>query len=116
MGTMSLFWNIGTLDGKQLRAGMMGGAGLNTMTSNYIRKYGLEKEDRRSAFADSLKRCREEQVDVLIGNHVDQNDMVKKYPLLRAGQTDIFVDSSAWGAFLDLSENRLAKLLADDPM
>ena len=116
MGTMSFFWNIGTLDGKMLRAGMMGGAGLNTMTSNYIRKYGLEKEDRRSAFADSLKRCREEQVDVLIGNHVDQNDMVKKYPLLRAGQTDIFVDSSAWGAFLDLLENLLAKLLADDPL
>ena len=60
--------------------------------------------------------CRGEQVDVLIGNHVDQNDMVKKYPLLRAGQTDIFVDSSAWGSFLDLSENRLAKLLADDPL
>ena len=115
-GTFSFFWNIGEKDGRTLRAGMMGGAGLNTMGSAYIRKYGLEKEDWRGAFADSLKRCRSEHVDVLIGNHVDQNDMVKKYPLLKAGECDVFVDSSSWGTFLDLTEQRLAKLLADDPL
>ena len=115
-GTMSLFWNIGSLDGKTLRAGMMGGAGLNTLTTGYIRKYGLEKEDWRGAFSSTLARLAEEQVDVLIGNHVDQNDMVNKYPLLEAGNENVFVDPSLWQNFLTLTRQRFDKLLAEDPL
>jgi hypothetical protein len=55
-------------------------------------------------------------VDILVGNHVDQNDMVQKYPLLAAGETDVFVDAAAWQNFLNLTKQRFAKLLADDPL
>ena len=115
-GTMSLFWNAGVRDGKTLRAGMMGGAGLGTLGSKYIRKYGLEKEDWRGAFASTLDRLMGEQVDILVGNHVDQNDMVQKYPRLLAGETDVYVDAAAWQNFLNLTKQRFAKLLADDPL
>ena len=115
-GTMSFFWNIGSLDGKELRAGMMGGAGLNTMGSKYIRKYNWQEEDWRGDFARSLERCRKETVDVLIGNHVDQNKMVERYPLLRAGNENIFVDPRDWNEFLDICEKRLKDLLISDPL
>lgn len=115
-GTISYFWNAGTLDGREIRAGMLGGAGMNTLTSKYIRKYGLEKEDWRGAFAKTLERCRKEHVDLLIGNHTDQNELLEKYPLLAAGRTDVFVDSSMWGKLLDTVEKRFRDLLASDPL
>ena len=115
-GTFSFFWNAGTLDGRELRAGMMGGAGLNTMSSGYIKKYGLAGEDWRGKFAASLQRCRKEHVDIFIGNHADQNQTVEKYPLLRSGKSDAFVDPGMWGSFLDLCQKRFDDLLINDPL
>ena len=115
-GTFSFFWNAGEREGKPVRAGMMGGAGLNTLHADYIRKYGLEAEDWRGAFAASLRRCRQEHVDLFIGNHTGQNHMQEKFARLRAGDADAFLDENAWGEFLDKCERSLAKLLAEDPL
>ncbi|MBQ7208376.1 MAG: MBL fold metallo-hydrolase [Lentisphaeria bacterium] len=115
-GTFSLFWNAGEKDGRTVRAGMMGGAGLNTMASWYIRKYHLEEEDWRGAFAASLERCRREHVDLFIGNHTGQNRMKEKFFRLQAGDADAFIDENAWGKFLDGCEKDFSALLEKDPL
>ncbi len=115
-GTFSFFWNAGELDGRSIRAGMMGGAGINSMESWYIRKYHLEKYNLREAFAGSIERCRREKVDVVIGNHVGHNKMQQKYPLLAAGNENIFVEPSRWNAMLDEFAASLEKLNISDPL
>ena len=70
----------------------------------------------RGAFAASLRRCRQEHVDLFIGNHTGQNHMQAKFARLKAGDAAAFIDESEWGTFLDKCEKNLADLLARDPL
>lgn len=114
-GSMSFFWNM-EVDGKNYRAGTMGGAGLNTLTSAYIHQFHTEHEDWRGVFRKSIARCRQEKVDIFIGNHVGHNQTVKRYQLLCDGDKYAFVDPTAWPTFLDLCEEKLNKIEIEDPL
>ena len=114
-GTFSFFWDI-EFEGKIYRAGTMGGAGLNTMQSWYVKKYALESENWRGAFRSSIARCRREKVDIFIGNHANQNQTPEKYQELLAGNKLAFYDPEAWGKFLDGCQAALDKLEAEDPL
>lgn len=114
-GTFSFFWTVHSPEG-DVRAGTMGGAGINTMQSDYIRKYGLEHEDWRGMFAKSLARCRREQVELFVGNHCWNNHTPERYQRLQAGDSRAFLDREAWGRFLDEVEASFRKLLKDDPL
>ena len=114
-GVISYFWDIEE-DGKVYRAGTFGGAGLNSMEKYYIEKYDLAKEDWRGAFRRSLSRCRQEKVDVFIGNHANQNQTSERYQRLLDGDKLAFVDPEAWGKFLDGCQAGLDKLEAEQPL
>ena len=114
-GVFSYFWDI-EFEGRIYRAGTMGGAGLNSMQSDYIRKYDLAAEDWRGAFRRSIARCRQEKVDVFIGNHANQNQTPERYQQLAAGKKLAFVDPEAWGKFLDGCQEALDKLEISDPL
>lgn len=114
-GTFSFFWNI-EVDGKIYRAGTMGGAGKNTLVSEYVHKLGLEKENWRGAFRQSIARCRREKVDVFVGNHCGQNQTPERYQRLCAGDKNAFLDPEAWGNFLDQCERTLNTLEIEDPL
>ncbi len=114
-GVFSFFWNV-EQDGRVYRAGTFGGAGLNSLTADYLRKYHLEKEDRRGIFRRSLDRVKTEKVDVFIGNHVSQNQTPERYRRLTEGDPLAFVDPAAWGNFLDGCEDRLNELEKTDPV
>ena len=114
-GTFSFFWNV-EVDGKIYRAGTMGGAGINTLKADYIRKLHLENENWRGAFRNSIARCRKEHVDVFIGNHAGQNQTAERYQRLLAGDKYAFLDPAAWGKFLDKCEDNLNKLETEDPL
>lgn len=114
-GTFSFFWDIKD-DGKVYRAGTMGGAGINSMESSYIRKLGLEKEDWRGAFRKSIARCRQEKVEIFIGNHAGQSNTKERCARLFAGEKLAFVDPEAWRLFLDKCERNLDRLEREDPL
>ena len=114
-GVISFFWNVED-QGRIYRAGTFGGAGLNSMSSNYIRKYRLENEDWRGAFRRSILRAKQEKVDLFIGNHVGQNQTPARYQQLKDGNPLAFVDPEAWGKFLDKLEISLNKLVTEDPL
>lgn len=115
-GTFSFFWDVGGSDGRTVRAGTMGGAGVNTLASDYIRRYDLAREDWRGALRRSLARCRREKVELFIGNHTWQNDTEGKYARLRNGDPDAFLNPPDWRNFLDEVEGKLDRLEADDPL
>ncbi|MBO4649382.1 MAG: MBL fold metallo-hydrolase [Lentisphaeria bacterium] len=114
-GVISFFWNVED-DGKVYRAGTFGGAGMNSMQSAYVHKYHLEAEDWRGAFRRSIRRAKQEKVDLFIGNHAGQNQTPQRYQRILAGERLAFVEPGAWGKFLDGCEEALNKLEAEDPL
>lgn len=115
-GTFSFFWDVPGENGETVRAGTMGGLGFNTLEKAYIRKYRLEGEAWRGALSRSLARCREEKVDLFIGNHVWNNDTPGKYERLRQGERDAFVDPGEWLRFLDDSQEKYENFLRENPL
>ena len=67
-GTISFFFETEE-GGRTYRVGMFGGAGANTMAQG-----NFDYEGCREDYRNSLHRLQKEKVDVLIGNHVWNND------------------------------------------
>ena len=89
---------------------MFGGAGLNTMV-----KTAFDFDGCREAYLVSLQRLKQETVDVFIGNHTWNNDTYGKGRRLLAGGENEFIDSSLWPKFLACYEERLLKIISEDP-
>lgn len=106
-GTISLFFDI--REGENVwRAGMFGGAGLNTMVPG---KYDFD--GCREAYLASLARMREERVEVFLGNHTwNNNTYGKAQKLAQTGEND-FIDDRIWGQFFDAYEARLRELMRE---
>lgn len=107
-GVMSFF--ITLKDGTV--AGMQGGAGMNSMKAAFLRAYGLSF-DCRTRFKESLVRLAEEQVDLMLGNHPNQNDTASKMQRILAGESDV-LDREEWQRYLKALDRRIDKLMATD--
>lgn len=114
-GVISFFWNV-EHKGEIYRAGTFGGAGFNSLCADYIRKYHLEQYDLRTAYRRSLRRMKEEKVDLFIGNHVGQNDTPARYEKLKNGDETAFIDREAWMTFLENCEASFEKFEMKDPL
>ncbi len=96
-GTMAFFFNV--TDGtRTLRAAMHGGVGENSMKGEYLRKYGISPEIRKM-FVPAIMKIIDEPVDILLGNHVHNNDTVGKSLRITATENP-FIDKTAWKEFL----------------
>lgn len=107
-GTISLFFDAEE-NGKVYRVGMFGGAGLNTLVPS-----AYDFEGCREAYFDSLRRLKNERVDVFIGNHTWNNGTYSKSLRLLAGGENDFIDDRIWLEFLSTCEGRLEKLIAEE--
>ena len=96
-GTKAFFFDVS--DGKTtLRASMHGGVGMNSMKRNFLDKYGLST-DIREKFVPAIESFMNEKVDILLGNHVGNNDTVGKGDKITE-DFNPFVDATAWKKFL----------------
>lgn len=96
-GTMAFFFDV--TDGKRtLRAAMHGGVGRNSMYKEFLDKYGLSYETREK-FVPAIDSFIEEHVDILLGNHVGNNDTVEKSKCMTE-DFNPFIDDTAWKKFL----------------
>jgi len=105
-GSISYFFDVEE-QGKTFRVGINGGPGLNTLTTEYMEKYGLPMS-RREDYMKSLRRMQGREVDIFIGAHPGQNGTLEK----RAEMTDSrnpFIDRDAWPRFLGGLEAAAAK-------
>ena len=96
-GTLTMFFNV-TDKGRELRAGMFGGAGLNTMSKAYLDKYGLP-HSMREIFLDSIDRVLDMVPEVHIGNHLGDNKHKEKCAAM-GKDSNPFVDGESWKWFL----------------
>ena len=75
-GSMSYFFAI--RDGQQeYTVGIHGGPGLDTLTDDYLAKYGLSNEARHH-YLESLEKLKARAPDIFIGAHPGQNDTLGK--------------------------------------
>ena len=96
-GAMSLFFGVS--DGtRHLRAALHGGAGLNSMRREFLEKYSLPLTCRQD-FLSAMDRLAAMDVDIFLGNHVEQNQTPERRERLLSGDTEAFVDREAWGTF-----------------
>jgi len=111
-GTMSFFFDVYEGD-KKYRAGMFGGAGTNTMKRDFLIERGLPF-DCRDKFAASINRLLQEKVDVMLGNHVDNNDTVGNLEKMKTSSHNPFINSERWYNFLNYRKERLLKTIEED--
>lgn len=97
-----------------LKAAMHGGIGLNTLTSAYSRRFGLGTSW-REAYAASLDRLEDLQVDVVLGNHPKQSKTFEKLEL-NADGTNHFIDPDEWKQFIRTTRETYIKTMAKDPI
>lgn len=108
-GTMSYFFPVTGPQGT-FRVGMQGGPGLATLMDEYLHRFALPTS-LREAYRDSIRRLREEQVDIHLTGHPSQSHIVQRRDRL-AEDPLAFVDPQRWPAYLDQLERFWAKQFA----
>ncbi len=106
-GVMSYFVNVEE-NGESLIAGMFGGAGMNSLSADWLNKKGLSF-DLRDKFRASLNKARREKVDIVMGNHTSHNETAKKRETILSGGR--IADKEEWGRMLQMFEKRLDDML-----
>lgn len=109
-GVLSFFINIRTSE-KEFVAAMFGGVGFNTLTTEFLSAYNLSSAC-RYVLRESLRKVIDEPVDIVLGNHPNQNDTTGKLRRVLLGE-DIS-DKSEWKSFLLAKEQQLNDKIAKD--
>lgn len=109
-GVLSFFVNIEDGD-KSIVAAMHGGVGLNSMSGWFLKRYNLSF-DCREKFREGLHKLADEHVDLVMGNHVSQNDTKGKLEKVMAGEA--IVDPTEWKRFLASTEKALDDLIESE--
>lgn len=107
-GVLSFFVNL-TNGSEEVTAAMHGGIGMNSMTAEYLKANNLPFSCRQ-AFREGLHKLAAEHVDLVMGNHPEQNDTAGKLNKLQNGAKTI-VDPTEWGVLLKTAEDNLDKLM-----
>ena len=110
-GTMSFFFDV-TDKAKTYRAGMFGGVGTNTLRKDFLEKHNLPFENRQK-FIESIKKLKEERVELFLGNHLENNKTEQKLKMLETSTENPFITNSQneWNAFLDERLCRLTTII-----
>lgn len=107
LGTMAFFFDV--TDGvKVYRVGYFGGVGFITIYKEFCRKYCLP-ENKCGLLKKTIEKLLIEEVDIVIGNHPNQNCTVEKreYMIEHPNQNP-FINKESWKILLKcLNESRL---------
>lgn len=111
-GTMSFVFDV-TDGSRTLTAGTFGGVGMNSLKREFLLRYDLPLSLQQD-FIRAIERLRAEHVDICFGNHPETVDTEGKGARILAGETDAFVDATAWSAFLDRREEVINRLISKE--
>ena len=109
-GVLSFFVNIEDGD-NSIVAAMHGGIGMNSLAADFLNKYGLSFSC-RDVFRTGLHILAKEHVDLVIGNHPQQNDTEGK--LRRVMACEPILDPNEWQVFLNAVEKNLDDLIESE--
>lgn len=93
-GAMSYFFDVYDGD-RKARAGLHGGMGINTMSDEFLTEYNLPFS-LRDDFKKAMKRLNREKVDIFLGNHMQESDVLIKEERVKNGDRDAFINPDEW--------------------
>ncbi len=112
-GCIAAFFDV-TEGEKTVRAGYFGGFGFNTMQKAFLDDIGDTKHETRKTFLKSLEKVRNQKVELFLGNHCTNNNVLERAKKLGENcKENPFLDDKAWGEFLDFKRDDMLKLMAD---
>lgn len=99
-GVIGLFFDAEE-DGVVKRCGYIGGFGLNTLQTKFLRDIGDEKLETRQIYIESMTRMQQQKVDIFLGNHTGNNQLIKKAEHIYKGDPgNPFIDDKEWFIYL----------------
>ena len=107
-GTLSIFFDVEE-NGTTLRAGMFGGAGVNTLHQGKFDYEGCREDYRKS-----VERLLSERVDLFIGNHSWNNKTYENSIILCETGENKFLGTENWERFLKSCLSRLEETIQKD--
>ena len=107
-GTLSIFFDVEE-NGTILRAGMFGGAGVNTLHQGKF-----DYEGSREDYRKSVERLLTERVDLFIGNHSWNNKTYENSIILCDTGENLFIGREQWTRFLESCLRRLDETIQKD--
>ena len=107
-GTLSIFFDVEE-NGTTLRAGMFGGAGVNTLHQGKF-----DYEGCREDYRNSVQRLLSERVELFIGNHSWNNKTYENSLILRETGENRFISREPWTRFLESCLRRLDETIQKD--
>ncbi|MPN27176.1 hypothetical protein SDC9_174603 [bioreactor metagenome] len=83
------------------------------MTKEFLDEYGLSY-DCREQFLSGLERLKREKVNLVLGNHINNNRLEEKYRRMQAGGPNPFLDNREWISFLEQCRKNLLDLMENE--
>ena len=114
-GTMSFYFKM-MHQGQELVVGTFGGTGFNTLTQEEMEKF--HRPNARNDYFHSLDKVYDEHVDVMLGNHPNQNATFEKHEafLKNPDGPNPFIDPSEWKRYLDTLRRLLTEFVEENPI
>lgn len=109
-GCIACFFDV--TDGKCTKhAGYYGGFGFNTLQKEFLEDIGDYEYVARREYAQSIDKVIDEPVDIFVGNHTSNVDLINKrnYMIEHPGSNP-FIDSTAWKKYLGNKKKELMLL------
>lgn len=113
-GCIACFFDV--TDGtEKKRAGYYGGFGFNTLQKAFLEEIGDTSFTMRKHYLESLKKVRDEKVELFMGNHTSNVDLLSKRRFMQVhpGEGNPFLDDHAWKEYLDGKCREMERLMAD---
>jgi metallo-beta-lactamase class B len=112
-GAIACFFDV--TDGNETkRAGYYGGFGFNTLTKDYLQAIGDTDYTMRQIYLASLDKVMNEPVDIFLGNHANNNQIIEKREYqLQHPETNPYIDPGAWRQYLEEKKTALLALMND---
>ena len=114
-GCIACFFDV--TDGREKkRVGYYGGFGFNTLQKSFLEEIGDTAYEMRKIYLDSLRKVRDEKVELFMGNHTANVDLLnkRKFMLEHPDAPNPFLDDQAWKKYLDGKYEEM-KAFMEDP-
>lgn len=111
-GVISCFFDVEGEEGRK-RCGYYGGFGFNTLQRDYLTEIGDTGLCTRQVYLESLARVRNQKVDIMLGNHCNNNDTLgrRQRQIENPDGPNPFIDPEQWGRYLDQKRDELIEFM-----
>ncbi len=113
-GCIAIFFDMAD-NGIVKRCGYYGGFGYNCLRTEYLLDIGDIYFQARRDYVNSINRVIDEKVDIMLGNHCNDVDLIAKSELMRSGVSENpFIDPNHWRNYLCFKRDGVLKMIEDE--